>query len=63
MDMSVIKYLLFFQRTWVESQQSCGGLQLSITPVAGELMSFSGLQGHQACSWCIDIGAGKTLTH
>lgn len=34
-----------------------------ITPVAGDLMTSSGLHGHQAHMWFADVYAGKTPKH
>lgn len=37
-----------------------GGSYLPLTPVPGDLMSSSGLLGHQAHMWCMRIYVGKT---
>jgi hypothetical protein len=36
-----------------------GGSQASITAVPGDPMLSSDLHGHQACTWCTYIHAGK----
>lgn len=43
------------QRTWVPSQHLNGSSQLSVTPVPGDLVRFSGLPGHQECTQYRDI--------
>jgi hypothetical protein len=35
----------------------------SCNSIPGDLMPFSGLHGHWAHTWYIDIHAGKTLIH
>lgn len=48
---------------WFDSQPSDGGSQPPITPVLGDLMSSSGVQRHQACTWCTYIHASKILIY
>jgi len=40
-----------------------GSSQPSVTPVAGSLISSSGLGVHQTSTWCTNIRASKTLIH
>lgn len=43
--------------------QHPGSSQLSVTPVPGDPVSFSGLLWHQIYIWFTDMHASKTHTH
>ena len=48
------------QEHWIQAYFiACGSLQLSITLAPGDLTAFSGLPGHQACTWYTDTHAGE----
>jgi hypothetical protein len=50
-----------FQRTQVPFPEYVCQLTTSVTLVPGDLVASFGLLGHQACKWCTDIHAGRTL--
>lgn len=60
--LSILEHL-FLLRTWIWLSHS--GLQPSLSPVPGNLISFSGgasLPKHQACMCCTFIHVGRLLT-
>lgn len=57
------KYQMLFQRIWVRFPAPTGQLVIICNSSYGcPISSSSGLLGHHACLWCIDIYAGKTPT-
>lgn len=56
------EHLLFI---WIleSHQHPYGGSQPSITPVAKDLTTSSGLHRQEAYKWCVNMHAGKTIIH
>jgi hypothetical protein len=57
---SNLEHWLLSQRTQVWFPHPQRFSRPFLTPMPGDLMSFSGLQRHQMHRWCTDIHAGKT---
>jgi hypothetical protein len=47
----------------LNSQHPHGGLQLTVTPVLGDLILYSGLCRHCVCTLCTEVYASKTHIH
>lgn len=57
------EHWLLLQKTWASVLEPTWQLTNNRSTCSRESDTLSGLPGHQACTWCTDIYAGKAFTY